>query len=75
MKKDKFPNSRKPSHRQVHGEFGISEGNIDWETTTTHTHTEYALNHICQWRSSPDTQVHHQRAGAGQGGVGCRIGA
>ena len=26
--KEKFPNTRKPSHRQVCGEFGISEGNI-----------------------------------------------
>ena len=26
--KEKFPNSRKPSHRRVCGELGISEGNI-----------------------------------------------
>ena len=26
--KEKFPNTRKPSHWQVCGEFGISEGNI-----------------------------------------------
>ena len=28
LKEEKFPNTRKPSHRQVCGEFGISEGNI-----------------------------------------------
>ena len=28
MKEEKFPNSRKPSHRRVCGSFGISEGNI-----------------------------------------------
>ena len=28
VKEEKFPNSRKPSHRWVCGGFGISEGNI-----------------------------------------------
>ena len=28
VKEEKFPNSRKPSHQQVCGSFGISEGNI-----------------------------------------------
>ena len=30
VKKEKFPNSWKSSHRRVCGEFGISEGNITW---------------------------------------------
>ena len=28
VKEEKFPNTRKPSHWWVCGEFGISEGNI-----------------------------------------------
>ena len=64
------------------GSFGISEGNITRRRkveeenthTHTHTHTEYAPNG-CQQRSSPDAQAHHQRAGAGQGGMGYIIGA
>ena len=31
MKKEKFPNTRKPSHRQVHGEFWNLRGQHDWE--------------------------------------------
>ena len=37
--KEKFPNSRKPSHRQVYGEFWNLRGQHNWEKTHTHTHT------------------------------------
>ena len=30
LKEEKFPDTRKPSHQRVCGEFGISEGNVTW---------------------------------------------
>ena len=46
MKEEKFPNTRKPSHRQVCGEFWNLRGQHNREgkknkqtTTTKHTHT------------------------------------
>ena len=75
MKEEKFPNSRKPSHPWVYGEFWDLRAQHNWEekkNTHTHTHThaqtEYVSNHNSQWRSSPDAGVHHQRAGSGLGG-------
>ena len=41
--------------------------------THTHTHTDYTPNRNSQRRSSPDTHVHQQRAGAEQGGTGCML--
>jgi len=35
--------------------------------------TEYMPNRNSQRRSSPDTCVHHQLAGAGQGSMGCML--
>ena len=60
------------------GSFGISEGNItgrEKKKTKNHHHhnTEYAPN--CQWRSSPEARVSHQRARAGQEGVACTVSA
>ena len=70
--KEKFPNTRKPSHRWVFGEFwGISEGNITKKKKKKPT--EYAYNRNSQWRSSPDACVHHQRVGAEQGDAGCML--
>ena len=66
MKEEKLPNTRKPSHQWVCGEFRNLRGQHNQERKITHTHihthTEYALNHICQWRSSPDTIMHYFRA-------------
>ena len=48
VKEEKFPNTRKPSHWQVCGEFGISEGNITRERKRKPT--EYKPNCNCQWK-------------------------
>ena len=41
MKKEKFPNRRKPSHWWVCGEFWNLRGQHNWEETKhTHTHTQ-----------------------------------
>ena len=72
MKEEKFPNSRKPYHQQVCGEF--------WNLKRQHNQegekkkpTEYTPKCNSQWRSSPDAHVRHQWAGAGQGEVGCML--
>ena len=54
------------------GSFGISERNITRRGKKKKT-TEYAPNCNSQQRSSPDAGLHHQQAGAGQGGVGCML--
>ena len=72
--KEKFPNTRKPSHQRVCGEFWNLRGEHNWEGEKhTHTHTEYVLNHNSQWRSSPDAHTCHQRAGAEQEGMSCML--
>ena len=65
MKKEKFANTRKPSHWPVGGSFGISEGNITGRKKKTQN---TCLNRNSQWRSSPDAR--HQQAGAELGGAG-----
>ena len=62
MKEEKFPNTRKPSHRQVCGEL--------WNLRGQHTHTNYVPKRNSQGRGSPDGSVHHQQVGAEQGGMG-----
>ena len=69
MKEEKFPNSRKPSHRPVCGEFWNlrrQQHNQKGEGVGT---TEYVPNLNCQQRSSPEAGIHHQGVGAGQGGA------
>ena len=39
MKEEKYPNSRKPSHPRVYGEFWNLRAQCNWEETHTHTHT------------------------------------
>ena len=73
MKEEKFPNSRKPSHRWVCGEFWNLRGQHNQEEKKKKTKTEYTPNCNCQRRSSPDACVGHQRAGAEQGGAGCML--
>ena len=79
VQEEKFPHSRKSSHRQVCGEFWNLRGQHNQEDTHTHTHThthtEYAPNRSFQWKSSPDTRIHYQQVWTGQGGTGCIISA
>ena len=67
MKEDKFPNSRKPSHQRIFGEFWNLRGKDNWEGKKKNE----LPNCNSQQRSSPDALFHHQQAGAGQGGAGC----
>ena len=73
VKEEEFPNSRKPFHRQVYGEFWNIRGQHNWEGKTKNT--DDAPNSNCQQRSSPEAHVHHQQAGDGQGSMCCIIGA
>ena len=57
MKREKFPNSREPSHRWVCGEFWNFRGQHNWEKKKKHT--EYAPNRNCQWRGSPEAHFCH----------------
>ena len=68
-KEEKFPNSRKPSHWQVCGEFCNLRGQHNWEGKKKQYPRENAPNHNSQ-RSSPDTLVCHQWSRNGQGGMG-----
>ena len=53
MKKEKFPNRRKPSHWWVCGEFLNLRGQHNWEETKhTHTHT-----HIMRLTTTPSGEV------------------
>ena len=72
----KFPNSRKPSHEWVCGEFWNLRGQHNWEEEKKKTkkHTEYAPNPNFQWRSSPDAHIRPPQVGARQGGGGCMFG-
>ena len=58
MKEEKFPHNRKHSHRHVSGELWNLRGQHNQEEKKKNT--EYTPKHNCQWRSGPDTQVHHQ---------------
>ena len=71
VKEEKFPNTRKPSHQRVCGEFWNLRGQHNQEGKKTPT--DYAPNCNSQWGSSPDAFVHQQQAGAEQGGVGCML--
>ena len=71
MKEEKFPKSRKPSHRRVCGEFWTLRGQHNWEGGENPT--DYASNCNSLQRSSPDACIRHQPVGAEQGGVGCML--
>ena len=74
MKEGKFPNSRKPSHQQVCGEFWNLRGQHNWEGKKKKKKT-----HNMHLSATPNGEVAqtlaicHQPAGAGQGGVGCML--
>ena len=64
VKEETFPHSRKPSHRQVCGEFWNLRGQHNQEEKKKKKNpAEYMPNHNCQQRSSPGAQFQHQRAG------------
>ena len=49
VKEEKFPNTRKPSHQGVCGEFWNLRGEHNWEGKThthTHTHTHTEIMHL-----------------------------
>ena len=73
MKEEKFPNTRKPFHWRVCGEFWNLRGEHNWEGEEKKNHTEYVPNHNSQWRSSPDAHARHQQIGAEQEGMGCML--
>ena len=73
MKEEKFPNTRKPSHQRVCGEFQNLRGQHNREEKKKKKPTDYAPNPNSQWRSSLDARVHQQRVGAEQGGAGCML--
>ena len=58
--KEKFPNTRKPSHWWVCGEFWNLRGQHNWEGKKKKS-TDYTPNHNCQRRSSPEARVHQQQ--------------
>ena len=72
VKEEKFPNSKKLSHQQICGEFWNLRGQHNWEKKKK-KNTQYAPIRNSQWRSSPDAGFCHQRVGARQGGVGCKL--
>ena len=67
--KEKYPNTRKPSHRWVCGEFWKLRGQHNLEQKKKKI-TDYPPNHNSQRSSSPDAPVCQQRMGAEQGGPG-----
>ena len=58
MKEEKFPHSKKPSHRSSVGSFGISEGNITGRKKKERKKerekpTKYTPNHNCRKKNFP----------------------
>ena len=76
MKEESFQTVGKPLTGRSLGSFGISESSTTRrrKEENNNNNTEYVPNG-CQQRSTPDAWVLHQQAGAGQGGMGCIIGA
>ena len=67
MKEEKFPNTRKPSHWRVCGEFWNLRGQHNWEGKKLKKKklkpTEYTPNRNYQGRSSPDARVPTSKRG------------
>ena len=70
LKEEKFPNTRKPSHQRVCGEFWNLRGKYNLEEKQIKA-TDYLPNGNSQQRSTSDAHIHHQQVGAEQGGLGC----
>ena len=72
MKEEKFPNTRKPSHRRVCKEFWNLGGQQNQEGEKKEP-TDNVPSCDFQQRGSLDTCVRQQWTGAGQGGAGCLL--
>ena len=65
-------NTRIPSHRWLCGELWNVRGQHNWEEKNKKINpTAYVPNSNSQQRSSPEARIHHQWAGAEEGGEGC----
>ena len=53
VKKEKFPNTRKPSHQWSVGSFGISEGNI----TRRGKYPKNKTHRICALTTTPSGEI------------------
>ena len=73
LKKKKFPNTRKPCHQWVCGEFWNHRGQHNWEEKKKKKSTDYTPNHNSQRRSSPDDRIRQQPVGDEQGDTGCML--
>ena len=71
MKEEKFPNTRKPSHWQVCGEFWNLRGQHKWEEKKKKPQI-MCLTTIPS-RSSSDACIHQQQVGAEQEVTGCML--
>ena len=60
MKEEKFPNTRKPSHQQICGEFWNLRRQHNWKGKKKKKPTEYAPNCNTQGKSSPDAHICQQ---------------
>ena len=58
VKEEKFPNTRKPSHWWVCGEFWNLGGQHNWEEKKKQQPTDYTPNHNSQQINSPDAHTH-----------------
>ena len=64
VKEEKLPNTRKPSHQQVYGEFGNLKGHHNQEGKKKKKKTQnMCFNHNSQQRNSPDARVCHRLVG------------
>ena len=77
VKEKKFPNSRKPSHQRVSGEFWDLRGQHDREgkSKQTNKQTNPQNTHLTAIASEEVAQMLPPPPGAGQGGSGSIIGA
>jgi len=72
--KEKFPNTRKPSHNRVCGEFWNLKGQHNEEEKQTNKNpTIYVPKRNSQHRSSLDADICQLRAGAEQVGASCML--
>ena len=67
MKEEKFPNIRKPSHRQVYSEFWNLRGQHNWEGKKKQQPTDNMPNRNSQQRSSSEARICQQQVGVEQG--------
>ena len=71
--KEKFPYSKKPSHRCVCGELWNPRGQHHQEQKKSST--EYKPNLNYSLRYGTDAHVQQHQVGAWQGGLGCTFGS